>query len=236
MNKNIVVTGGAGGLGIEIVKQHLEAGDRVWALDLKKTTDMKILMENTDNEQLYFRECDISSTLQVESAFKELKEMDQKLDVIYSCAGICRPADRVPLTETDLDKIPEVVNINAVGFLRVIKAVFSQIKDGSCIVCVTSEAASIANNHRSGEYSYGMSKVAENMACVILQHYYDEISQDTRVFCLHPGWLKTKMGGGDIADVAPSDSASALIGIARDAGKIPKDHMFIDYQRNRMPW
>lgn len=233
---NVIVTGGAGGLGIEIVKQHIATGDRVWAMDLKESDDMSALKKDVSAEQLKFISCDISSTENVKEGLKDVVESVEKIERVYNCAGICRPQDRVPLGETDLDTIPQVVNINAVGFLRVIKELLPKIKEDCAIICVTSEAASIANNHRSQEYSYGMSKCAENMACVILQQYFDESIPGARVVCLHPGWLKTQMGGGDMAEVHPADSARDLIGIAAEIDTIPRESMFIDHKRSPMPW
>lgn len=233
---NVVVTGGAGGLGIEIVKQHIAAGDKIWAMDLKESDGITALKNTVSQQQLRFLSCDISSTENVEENLKNIVKSVDKIERIYSCAGICRPQDRVPLGQTDLDAISQVVNINAVGFLRVVKVLLPKIKEDCAIVCVTSEAASIANNHRSQEYSYGMSKCAENMACVILQQYFDESIQGARIVCVHPGWLKTQMGGGDMAEVHPADSARDLIGIANEIHTIPKDKMFIDHKRVSMPW
>lgn len=233
---NVVVTGGTGGLGIEIVKQHIAAGDKVWAMDLKESDGITALKNAVSEKQLEFISCDISSTENVERKLKNVVETVDKIERIYSCAGICRPQDRVPLEKTDLDAIAKVVDINAVGFLRVVKVLLPKIKEDCAIVCVTSEAASITNNHRSQEYSYGMSKCAENMACVILQQYFDESVPGARVVCIHPGWLKTQMGGGDMAEVHPADSARDLIGIANEIKTISKDKMFIDHKRIPMPW
>lgn len=230
---NVVVTGG---LGIEIVKQHVAAGDKVWALDLKESQAMTALRAEVPESLLKFIPCDISSTENVKAGMETVAAVADKIDRIYSCAGICRPQDRVPLGETDLDAIAKVVDINAVGFLRVVKELLPKIGEDCAIVCVTSEAASIANNHRSQEYSYGMSKCAENMACVILQRYFDENIPGARVVCLHPGWLKTQMGGGEMAEIRPEDSARDLIGIAKEIETISRDQMFIDHKRVPMAW
>ena len=161
----------------------------------------------------------------------------------YNAMVISRQSSRVYFVtvtrnseETDLDAIAKVVDINAVGFLRIIKELLPLINAQTKIICVTSEAGSIGANHRSQEYSYAMSKCAENMACVILQKYFDEKIPGARVVCLHPGWLKTTMGGGNIAEVNPSDSAKDLMKIASDIDTISRKEMFIDHRRNKMPW
>lgn len=232
---NTIVTGGAGGLGIEIVKKALKRGDNVWAFDIIENDAMKALKEEI-SDNLNFFECNMASTEDVKSKIKNVVEQVDKIDEIYNCAGYIRPEDRVPLEETDLDAICNVVDINAVGFLRVIKELLPVITENTVIVCVTSEAGSIGANHRSQEYSYAMSKCAENMACVILQQYFDEKISGARVICLHPGWLKTPMGGGSMAEVRPEDSADDLMGIAKDIDTISREHMFIDHKRNIMPW
>lgn len=48
------------------------------------------------------------------------------------------------------------------------------------------------------------------------------------------GWLKTTMGGGNIAEVNPSDSAKDLMKIASDIDTISRKEMFIDHRRNKM--
>lgn len=233
---NVVITGAAGGLGIEIVKQKLENNDNVWAFDIKANDKIEKLEKSEYSNNLHFFECDISSTKDVEEKFKVIKNCIEDIDEIYSCAGFIRPEDRVPLEKTDLDAIAKVVDINAVGFLRVIKEILPLIKNTTAIVCVTSEAGSIGANHRSQEYSYAMSKCAENMACVILQKYFDEKISGARVVCIHPGWLKTPMGGGEIAQVKPCDSARDLINIAKNINKISRKDMFIDHKKNKMLW
>lgn len=44
------------------------------------------------------------------------------------------------------------------------------------------------------------------------------------------------MGGGNIAEVNPSDSAKDLMKIASDIDTISRKEMFIDHRRNKMPW
>ena len=237
--RKIFVTGGAGGLGMAIVRKHLSLGDRVWAADVKSNREMERLA--AEEGRLTFLLCDVASTESVRETLLPLLDEIGRLDFLYSCAGVYDFADKVQLPETDLDHAGAMYNINAVGFLRVVQALFPIIRDGTDILCVTSEAGSMSANWRSREYSYCMSKAAENMACVLLQKHYEEAGQRTRVMCLHPGWVRSAMGGEEAKkhpemSVSPEDSAEALVGIALDLDNIPKDCMYMDYQRKPYSW
>ena len=60
---NVVITGAAGGLGIEIAKQTLERNDNVWAFDIKKNLKIEELEDSEYSDNLHFFECDISCLL-----------------------------------------------------------------------------------------------------------------------------------------------------------------------------
>lgn len=79
------------------------------------------------------------------------------------------------------------------------------------------------------------------MACAILRRHFEEIGQNTRVICLHPGWLRTSMGGPEAfknpdRSVSPEDSAAGIIGIAMDIENIPADQNYMDYKRELYTW
>jgi len=239
MKKKILVTGGAGGLGLAIVKRHLSLGDKVWALDIEASPGFSALFEKESN--LTFIKCDISKTANVQAAFKDITPGIGKLDILYSCAGIYSFEDKKLLPETILDNAAIMYEINAVGFLRIVQELLCTLQDGSVIMCITSEAGSVSENWRDAEYNYCMSKAAENMACVILQKYFDNIPQNTRIICIHPGWLRTPMGGkaafeNPESSVSPEDSAEGIIAIALDIENIPKERMYMDYKRNDINW
>lgn len=238
MSKQIIVTGGCGGLGTEIVTAHLLQGDCVTALDLKITPEMTALLDSYEN--LRFIPCDISSTEDVTKSVADKFSSADKIDILYHTVGIYRFQDKVYLPDTDLDSMGTMYNINAVGFLRVLKTLWNQF-DHTAIICITSEAGSIGNNFRSWEYGYCMSKCAENMAAAIAQHHFNELENGSRIMCLHPGWLRTKMGGTDAflhpeESVAPAESARCIKYIAENINTFPKDLMYMDYKQTPLKW
>lgn len=239
MDKKVVITGGAGGLGLCIAKKHASLGDSVFIIDVKETPELNEFLRN--NPEAQFQKCDISKSENVKTAFKPFLEKTGHLDYLYSCAGIFRLNEKVSLPDLDLDKAGSMYEINAVGAMRVVQALWNVIGDGTVLMMITSEAGSVSMNWRSQEYNYCMSKAAENMGCVILQHHFREMKQNTRVLCLHPGWMRTAMGGEEAlknlaSSVAPEDSADAIVGIALDIESIPPENMYMDYKRKLLTW
>lgn len=238
MKKTVIVTGGCGGLGMEFVKSHLESGDKVYAYDLKLTPDFEKLMKANNN--LFFRECNVGKMQSVSEALTDFIKAESTLDILYHTVGIYRFEDKVYLPDSDLDSMGSMFNINAVGFLRVMKALWNYFKD-TAVICITSEAGSIGNNFRNWEYEYCMSKCAENMAAAIVQHHFNELKNGSRIMCLHPGWLRTAMGGEEAfkhpeMSVDPVDSAKCIREIAENIHSFPAEVMYMDYAQNILKW
>ena len=75
----------------------------------------------------------------------------------------------------------------------------------------------------------------------MLQKHFEDAGQASRVICLHPGWLRTDMGGEEAfrhpeLSVSPEESAEGIIGIAMDIDNIPRGCMYMDYRRNPYRW
>lgn len=236
MDKNIVVTGAGKGLGYCITKRHLEQGDRVFALEYRITPQLTDLLR--EHPRLSVSACDVSSTPAVKKAFAVLHQNSVPVDIVYNVAGIYFPDDLSPLEESDIDRCLSLYNVNALGQLRVMAAVSPLLKSGSVILNITSEAGSIGACTRSSEYGYCMSKAAANMGAKLYANQTK--GRGVRIFCVHPGWMKTDMGGQGAllsADsITPWQSAEALIRIAQDPGSIPSDIMYLDYEGNPLCW
>lgn len=92
--------------------------------------------------------------------------------------------------------------------MRVVKHMLPLIGAGTqpVIMNISSEAGTIINAF-STNYPYSMSKTALNMFTERLRHYVQD--QGITVYAVHPGWMKTDMGGEE----APSEPAAAAEGI-----------------------
>ena len=236
MNQTIVVTGAGKGLGHCIVKKHLNAGDTVYALDYSITPGLLDL--SCQHPSLHIISCDISSTPVVKESLTPLRKQKVAIHILYNVAGIYNREDRVPLEEADIDRYLSLYNVNALGQLRVIQELSPLLSEGSVVLNVTSEARSTGACSRISEYGYCMSKAAANMASKIFSN--QAAPRHIRVFCVHPGWLRTDMGGDDAmrsdSSITPEESAAALIDIAQHPESVPKDVLYIDYRRTPLCW
>jgi NAD(P)-dependent dehydrogenase (short-subunit alcohol dehydrogenase family) len=100
------------------------------------------------------------------------------------------------------------------------------------IVAVTSLMGSMADNTSGGAIIYRSSKAALNAAMKSLS--LDLRSRKIGVLLLHPGWVKTDMGGAN-APTSPEDSVAGMRQVV--ANFRPEDTgRFIDFRGKELPW
>ena len=238
--KTVLITGAARGLGNGILIKHLEDGDNCLAI-VRNETDGMAALKKQYGEQLDIFICDVADNVAVETLSKQLEERVKHIDIVYNVAGVNHlEVGRNPLRKTDLsdDEMLYIYNVNAVGPMRICKAVWNLIDKDSVVMNVSSESGSIGECQRKGEYAYCMSKAALNMGTKLLGNELNAIG--ARVFCTHPGWVRTDMGGPEAAaseySVSIEESAEHLVAIARKGHSYPMDVMFLDHTGRVWSW
>jgi len=120
-------------------------------------------------------------------------------------AGILRDGDLDDLTFED---VRAQLEVNAIGPLRVVRALRGRLGRGAKVALVTSRMGSVGDNGSGGSYGYRMSKAALNAAGVSLAR--DLASAGISVAILHPGYVRTEMTGGH-GNVEPETAAAQLV-------------------------
>jgi len=192
----VLVTGANRGIGLELCRQLAARGDEVIATCRRAGQAM-------DPKQLRIIEnMDVSD----ESSLTDLvSSLDgQAVDWLINNAGILA---RDELESLDFDLIERQFKINALGPLRVTRALLPNLREGSKVGIVTSRMGSIGDNTSGGYYGYRMSKAAVNMAGVSLAR--DLQARGIAVALLHPGMVATEMTRGN--GVPVSVAAAGLI-------------------------
>jgi NAD(P)-dependent dehydrogenase (short-subunit alcohol dehydrogenase family) len=107
--------------------------------------------------------------------------------------------------------------------MRVTKAFYPLLNKSEhpVIANITSLMGSIEDNSSGGNYAYRMSKAALNMFTKTLSVEFKKAV----VLSLHPGWVKTDMGGSG-ATTETSESAAGLLKVIRESSPKSSGHFF----------
>lgn len=141
MKKSILVTGACGGMGRAAVDALVNAGYRIFALDLKAG-------ENSDG--VIPIEADLSDDRSVKDAFERVSKITDSLDAIVHFAGIYMLDSLVEMESADFERI---FRINLGGVFLVNKTFLPLLKVRSRIVITTSELAPLDPLPFTGVYA-----------------------------------------------------------------------------------
>jgi NAD(P)-dependent dehydrogenase (short-subunit alcohol dehydrogenase family) len=126
----------------------------------------------------------------------------------------------------------ELMFTNAIAPIRLARSLIDHVRPGSGVVAFTSSYMGSVAENPGGHELYRASKAALNS---LTRGLWGEIrGRNLTVLSLHPGWVRTAMGGPDAA-VSVEDSASGMVSvIERQSGA--HQHRFLDYTGRELPW
>lgn len=224
----IFITGTNRGLGLEFVKQFLNRGDQVTAT-CRNPKDATELNRLQDNHNLQIFCLDVGDHGAVQKLQQQL--VDRPIDIFINNAGIWRSSQ---LGNISIDEWMESFRINAIAPIKTIESFLPNIKLGEDkkVISITSKMGSIDDNTSGGSYIYRSSKTALNSAMHSMHH--DLKNHGIATCTLHPGWVRTDMGGpGGLIDV--EQSVSGMIKVI-DHLSIENSGEYIDYAGKIIPW
>jgi len=221
----VIITGANRGIGLEYARQFAAKGYKVigTARDL---TDAKELSAVADRvEQL-----DVADPASVAALAQRLKGVS--IDVLVNNAGMFDRED-VSLDRVDFAAMEQTLAVNTLGPLRVTQALMPNLRAGKrrIIVNMSSELGSI--EHSNGRwYAYRTSKAALNQVTKTMSV---ELAPEGFIcVVLHPGWVRTDMGGA-AATYSPQESVAGLVAVIEKLG--PSDNgRFYDFKGTAIPW
>ena len=161
------------------------------------------------------------------------------LDLLINCAGILGEMEEGPFGTLDYDLMQKVINVNALGTLRVTAAVLPLVVKSAdrTVVNISSEAGSIGDCWRTGWFGYCMSKAANNMQGALIHNTLR--SQGGRVIQMHPGHVATYMRGhlDTTAKITPEESAAGILKVVLDTPLPAGEHpLYLDYRGKELPY
>ncbi|MBM1195878.1 SDR family oxidoreductase [Pseudomonas weihenstephanensis] len=224
--KKALIIGASRGLGLGLVKELLNDG---W--------DVTATVRNPDNAQplkalgaVRVEQLEIDEQQAIKALSKKLD--DEVFDLVFINAGIKGPDDQLS-GDASLADIGQLFLTNSVAPINVAQAFVSKIRKGSGVLAFMSSGIGSIKSPDAPEMAlYKASKAALNS---MTNTFIGQLGEDRpTVLTLHPGWVKTDMGGEDAEIDVPTSTRGLVEQVNAYAGK--GGHHFIDYQGQTIPW
>lgn len=230
MAKNVMVTGTGRhyALGFNLALRYLENGDNVIAT-VRKESDQILALKEKYSETLTIVTMDIGDSESVNKAFEEVARKFDRIDLLINNAVTTSPDVEKDFFNFNLDYVAKVVDVTAVGPLRVIQKFFPLLEntdDMSLIINISSEAGSISKCYRNFYVDYGMAKAALNMGTMTIWNNIKD-NDKVNIFAIHPGWIRTNGRDDNPAPLSSYDAAEILRNLFEERRYDKTGHRFI---------
>ncbi|MCP3774500.1 SDR family oxidoreductase [Paenibacillus sp. MZ04-78.2] len=230
----ILITGANRGLGLSLSTVCLEQGHRVIAgvRRIDKAEPLRQL-KNTYRDKMELLPLDVSDHDSIQKASQAVAAITPVVDVIVNNAA--REGTRCKnIEDVEMADLEETWKTNVLGPM-VITKYFIPLMESSrhkTILNISSDAGSVSEIPLK-YYGYCISKAALNMFTRLLDR--DLRARNFKTLAVHPGWMKTEMGGED-ATYEPMEIARHLYD--RIVEMPQKEHCdyIVDYLGHPIPW
>ena len=154
----------------------------------------------------------------------------EKIALFINNAGIY--GEQQSLETADWEEWQEVFRVNTIAPLAITRVLLPLMAPGARLVFLSSKMGSIAENTGGSTYVYRSSKSALNQ--VVKSLAIDLAPRGLHVAALHPGWVRTDMGGPN----ALIDTATSVHGLLRviDHLDAAGSGRFYNYDGQQIPW
>ena len=226
-----LVTGANRGLGLALTRQLLADGHRVIATCRQpgRAVELNHLAGDYPGH-LRVLPLDLTSDAGIAELAREAALVAGPINLLINNAGVLHAGERFgQLTSGNLQ---EAFRSNAAGAVLLVQALAAQLANGSVIANISSQLGSITNTTAFRTPSYAISKAALNMGCRLLAA--ELAPRDIVVLALHPGWVRTDMGGSG-ADIDADESAAGLLQVIANVTPA-QNGSFLDWRGETLPW
>lgn len=220
--KTALITGIDKGIGQALAQKFLNEGWAVFGTVYNQ--------KPSHHDNLTIFHLDLSMHLSIQDCVRSIKATGKKIDVLINNAAVLLDNED---TRVVPDKLRQTLEINVIGTIDFTEQVIPLVNAGGHIINISSTAGSLdkagrLESHKPYHYpAYKISKAAINMYTRTLALQLKDIT----VSSVHPGWVKTDMGGKE-ADITPEEAAEGIYSVATST-RSSGEFWFRDEQ---IPW
>jgi len=231
--RQILLVGASRGLGLGLAKSFAAHGWNVVATERRNSSTGALSAAAAAVGRIRVASVDINDSQSVQTLRRDL--IGETFDVIFIVAGT---RDTDPTRPTHLVPVDEAIHVflsNAYSPICFAETFFDLLKPCGTIAIMTSRMGSmtLVSMVDDGSWEvYRASKAALNM---LARCFYERHKEEgCTILLMHPGWVKTDMGGEN----APVDLEASVDGLYGTLAKWHGSgkHPFLDYQGNELPW
>lgn len=233
---NVLITGAARGLGYELAKIAAARGHAVVACvrDAARPADGLLQFAERYPGLVRIEALDVADESQAQALAAKLRGEGFVLDALVNNAGILLGRSG-GIASLELDELKRTFEVNLYGPLIVAKHLTPLMRESmsgtEIVVHVASDAGSFAGAY-GGDYPYALSKMALSM---FTKQLNEELKpRGIRALAVHPGWMRTDMGGQS-APLSPSESALGIIDLIEGTTEVAAETWFVDHTGREMP-
>ena len=231
MAERVIVTGAGRGLGLCLAQALSARGDLVaGTVRDPSSADELAALPGVTVERL-----DLADSDSVAPAVAAMADRLGGVDLVINSAAVNAmtvPDGRATLTVRRMEAQPmlDIYRVDVVGALLVVRGALDHLvaSPRGRVVNITSWLGSMGGyaTDSAVNYGYRSAKAALNMATRALAAELEP--EGIPAVAVNPGWMRTAMGGGDHADLAPEQSAAGIIAIA-DGLDMSRTGAFLDW-------
>jgi len=225
-----LVVGANRGIGLGVVKEFL---GRDWdviatARQPRQAKELQALAERSPG-RVSILQLEMNDPATVDGFASGLPS--RMLDIALINAGVSGPEHHNASAVT-AEEIGALMFTNAIAPIRLARTLVDHLRPGSGVIAFTSSVMGSVSLNPGGHELYRASKAALNS---LTRGFYGEVgAHNLTVLSLHPGWVRTDMGGPGAA-VSVEDSAQGMVTVLlREEGA--HRHAFLDYQGAEIDW
>ncbi len=229
----VLVTGAGRGLGLEFARQYAEDGWDVLACVRapQKAADLQRLAAESQG-RVAVHTLDVTDFAAIDTLARQLS--GRAIDVLINNAGTMGSRGST-FGSSDFADWEQVFRLNAFAPLKMAEAFAGHVGRSSekKLVSVSTIMASMARNNMGGFYAYRASKAALNAIVVSLAIDLGR-RHGILAAALHPGWVRTDMGGPR----AEIDARASVAGMRRVIASLTRERAgrFWAYDGSELPW
>jgi NAD(P)-dependent dehydrogenase (short-subunit alcohol dehydrogenase family) len=226
--KTALIIGASRGLGLGLASEHIRRGWGVTATVRTRSVELEELRKEPAGK-LAIETLDITDPGQVATLRERLK--GQRFELLFLNAGIM-VGRGVPLGDVSDSDIASIFLTNSISPIRVADALSGLVAAGGMVAFMSSILGSIGTNDDGRAELYRASKAALNS--LVRSFRARHAQADFTVLALHPGVVRTSMGGPS----APLDIDTSARGVADVIATRwgTGGQAFVDYRNEIIPW